>query len=168
MTLTTHIIIAAAITKPLAAYHPILTFAAAVISHYLSDAIPHWDYSISSFQQKNGEKNPHLIRWPFGTKPFWQDLFYFALDGMLGVAILYALLRLQTREDLLFFAAIVIGSTLPDFLQGLYFTRYFDFLKPLQNFHDTIHTKIKLGPYPLIGIPFQILIVLAAFYLLRY
>lgn len=161
MTLTTHIVIAAAVTKSLVGFHPAFAFLAAAASHYLSDAIPHWDYKILSLE--NGKDN---IRWPFGTKSFWKDLSRFAMDGLLGVGILYLFLHPRHLEDFLFFSAIIAGSTFPDFLQGLYFTRYFNFLRPMQRFHDKIHTKIKLGPYPLIGIPLQAILFLSALYFL--
>lgn len=166
MTLTAHIVIAAAVAKPLAAYHPAFAFLTALASHYLSDAIPHWDYKILSISKNHDEPDRDAIRWPFGTKIFWKDLARFATDAFLGAGILYIFLRPKSLEDFLFFAAIVSGSVLPDFLQGLYFTRYFNFLRPLQRFHDKIHTKIKLGPYPLIGVPFQAALFFAAIFFL--
>ena len=52
MTLTTHSLIAAAVTKPLAAANPLLIFAAAFASHLIADAIPHWDYPLASLVKK--------------------------------------------------------------------------------------------------------------------
>jgi len=166
MTLATHIIIAAAITKPLAPYHPVFTFAVAMLSHYLSDIVPHWDYAIKSFNKNGAAENHDTPRWSFRSLSFRQDLLRFSIDGFLGTGILYALLRPQSLEAFLLFITTIVGSTLPDFLQGLYFTRYFEFLKPIQRFHDLMHTKIKLGPYPRIGVPFQIIIFLLAMYAL--
>jgi hypothetical protein len=47
LTLTTHAIVGAAIASVIPA-HPFFAIAAAFASHFLLDAIPHWDYPIRS------------------------------------------------------------------------------------------------------------------------
>ena len=81
-------------------------------------------------------------------------------------AIPYVNARPQSLHEALPLAAAVIGGILPDFLQGVYFTKKAEFLKPLQKLHDFMHTKIKLGPYPLIGIPFQVAILILSLWVL--
>lgn len=163
MTLTTHIAIAAAVTKPLMGFHPGIVFAAALASHYLSDTIPHWDYTILSFPDKTLD-DVHKRKWDFSIKTFWIDILRIGSDFFIGSTILWLILRPETLAEWIFAAAVIAGGTLPDFLQGVYYTRKADFLKPPHIFHDFMHTKIKLGPYPLIGIPFQILVFSIAIY----
>lgn len=167
MTLTTHIIIAAAATKPFAQSHPILGFFFAILSHYLADAVPHWDY------------RPHYMQgWAYDEKEYWdarktagfrkrviRDISRFAVDGLLGAGMTLAVIRPVSTDEWLWVIAAIIGGALPDFLQGLYLSGV-SFLHPLQRFHDFCHTKIKLGPYPLIGIPFQLAILLVSLYFL--
>ena len=165
MTLTTHAAIAAALAKPLMRGHPLLIFAVALVSHYLSDAIPHWDYPVHSLQHVSGHKSES--EWNYTSAVFWKDLNHMALDAILGMGILFFFMRPELPRDWFLFSLIIIGSMLPDFLQGLYFTKKATFLKPLQHFHDKMHTKIKLGPYPAIGIPFQLIILLCSLWIIK-
>lgn len=158
MTLSTHIVIAAAVTKPFLYANPILGFLAGLASHYLSDAIPHWDYSLRSLSADTpAEKRK------FSSKTdFLFDVKKMAFDAMLGCAVVLLIMRPSSFSEYFALSLAVIGGTLPDFLQGLYYTRKMEFLEPLQKFHDRIHTKIKLGPYPLLGIPLQLIFFLSA------
>ncbi len=164
MTLTTHAAIAAAITKPLMRAHPLIIFGVAVASHYLSDAIPHWDYAINSI---NTEKNADARRWHIHSTHFLKDVRNMACDGFLGLALVFAITRPTTARELLWALLAVIGGALPDFLQGVYYTHRAKFLRPLQHFHDLMHTTIRLGAYPLIGIPFQGAILLLALWIIK-
>ncbi|KKW21186.1 MAG: hypothetical protein UY61_C0012G0009 [Candidatus Adlerbacteria bacterium GW2011_GWC1_50_9] len=67
MTLATHIVIAGAITRPIAGAHPALLFLVSLASHYLADAIPHWDYDIRSVPDEH-KQNPDAIRWNFSER----------------------------------------------------------------------------------------------------
>ena len=161
MTLTTHSIIAATITKPIASAHPALIFLAAVASHYLSDAIPHWDYKILSVENK---EDPHGRRLSSDRSLIIKDLVRFGLDTSVGFGAALILIGPETPQELLWAMLAPFGGMLPDFLLGVYAVKKFSFLKPIQLFHDFWHTKILLGPYPLIGIPFQLVIILLRIY----
>ncbi len=162
MTLTTHSIIAAAVTKPLARMNPLIALVVAIATHYLSDAIPHWDYKIVSIENAEDKENRH-----FGSSKsaIIKDIFHFALDGFLGAIIIILITRPATLQQWLWIAAAVIGGCLPDFLQGLYVLKL-KFLRLPQRFHDMFHTHIRLGAYPLLGIPFQIVITAISAYAL--
>ena len=84
------------------------------------------------------------------------------MDAILGCTVVLLILRPSSSSEYTVLFLAIIGGVLPDFLQGLYYTRKMEFLEPLQNFHDLIHTKIKLGPYPLLGIPLQLILLLGA------
>ena len=164
MTLTTHSIIAAAVTNPLTHAHPALVFTAAVASHYLSDAIPHWDYSLYSLQNK---EHPDTRSWSNNIRLLIKDLLRIAFDACLGLIVVALLVDPHTLQEWLYVILSAIGGMLPDFLQGCYITFKLPALRPLQRIHDIMHTKIRLGPYPLIGIPFQLLIVTIAMLIVR-
>ena len=162
MTLTTHSIIAAAVTKPLAAMNPLLAFAIAIASHYLSDAIPHWDYPLQSIENPEDKENR---KWGSGRSALIKDISSMAVDGFLGVGIVLAVVRPVTAQEWIWVIAAIVGGCLPDFLQGLYMFRL-KFLRPHQWLHDIFHSNIRLGPYPLFGIPFQLIIAVIALYIL--
>lgn len=163
MTLTTHIAIAAALTKPLVKLHPAFTFIAALASHYLTDAIPHWDYSLQSLPK---EPVTQGRVWQWQSREFWKDCNHIALDATIGIGIAFFALRPDSVVSWTRVALMALGAVLPDFLQGVYFTRRADFLKPVQQWHDQLHSKIKLGPYPWIGVPLQLIILGAALWFL--
>ncbi|MDP3769529.1 MAG: hypothetical protein Q8R40_01150 [bacterium] len=162
MTLTTHSIIAAAVTKPLAAAHPVFIIIAAIASHYLSDAIPHWDYRLGSIEDIEDSSKRH---WGNNRRAIMKDVQHFALDGFLGAALVLLVIRPVTMQQWIWALCAIIGGCLPDFLQGLYMLKL-SFLRPIQKFHDLMHAKIRLGPYPRFGIPFQVLIYMTALYFL--
>ena len=165
MTLATHIVIAGAITRPIASAHPALLFLVSLASHYLADAIPHWDYDIRSIDEKNKE-NADAIRLNFSEKAFWWDFFRFGIDAAIGFGILLFFMWPESWPAFFKVFLISAGSVLPDFLQGVYFTRKAEFLKPVQRLHNYFHTRLRLNPYPLIGIPFQALFFLISLYFL--
>jgi hypothetical protein len=165
MTLATHIVIAGAITRPIASAHPLILFAVSLLSHYLADAIPHWDYKIASIDEK-AKENVDTLEWQFKDPRFWKDVTRFAFDALVGFGILLFFTHPQTLPEFLKIVLIAAGGVLPDFLQAVYFTRKAEFLKFAQRIHDFFHTNIRLGPYPLIGIPFQALFFLLSLYFL--
>ena len=165
MTLATHIVIAGAITRPIAGAHPALLFLVSLASHYLADAIPHWDYDIRSVPDEH-KQNPDAIRWNFSDRMFWKDVFRFGIDACIGFGMLLLFSWPESWPALFNIVLISAGSVLPDFLQGVYFTRKAEFLKPVKQIHGFFHTRLYLGPYPLIGIPFQALFFFLSIYFL--
>jgi len=161
MILSTHIIIAAAVAKPLVSFHPAFAFFVALASHYLSDAIPHWDYTLHSIENKD---EPEKRQWSVNRTLLFKDFFRYATDALAGAALVALLMRPGSWREFWWFSAVAVGGVLPDFLQALRMIRFpfRQWFEPHQRFHDWIHTKIKLGPYPLIGIPLQIIIVLVS------
>ena len=163
MTLATHAVIAAAVTKSLMHAHPALTFAVAFASHFLADAIPHWDYKLVSLENPEDSEKRRFGR---NRSALIRDVKNFTLDGFLGAGIVLLFVRPVTREQWIWAILAIVGGCLPDFLQGLYVLKI-KFLQRHQKFHDMLHTNIRLGPYPLIGIPFQAVIAMIALYALK-
>lgn len=165
MTLATHIVIAGAITRPIAGAHPALLFLVSLASHFLADLIPHWDYDVRSVPDEQKE-SPDEIRFNFSDRVFWKDVARFGIDASIGFGIFLFFSWPESWPALFKIFLISASSVLPDFLQGVYFTRRAEFLKPVQRLHDFFHTRLRLGPYPLIGIPFQAIFFFISVYFL--
>lgn len=160
MTLTTHILIAVAATKPIALSHPGLIFAVAIASHYLSDLIPHWDYRIRSLVQG---KRPGEEHWQPHGPSLRNDIIHGSSDFLIGSLSALVLSRITPEFNLWWYSSAVIGGVLPDALKALYeLLGRPKFLTTVETMDAKLHTKIRLGPYPLIGIPFQLAILAVA------
>lgn len=163
MTLATHIVIAAAAAKPITSFHPAFSFLTAYLSHYLADAIPHWDYGLNSMRN---HEDPDKRRWEFRRESLLKDLTKVILDGALGTTALLLATKPSSPTEFLWIGAVIAGGILPDFLEGVYIKLKIYPLRLLHKFHRFMHTKVRLKPYPLIGVPLQIIFFLIALYLL--
>jgi len=156
MTLATHAVAGAALASLMPA-HPAAAFAAGFLSHFLLDAIPHWDYHLAS--SRKDEANP-LNDDLVISRDFYFDLIKIIGDALLGLIVSwwwfgpYALIG-------------AIGAQLPDLLQFAYFKLRGPILTPLQTFHQWIHTDYRIKKRPVLGISLQVLLVLAIIAILR-
>ena len=161
MTLSTHAIVGAAIVSSMP-NHLILGFSLAFASHFVLDAIPHWDYKLSSHKTNGMDRmNDDLVI----NKKFFFDLLKISLDFMLG-ALLALFFFTAFGPHLPFWIPLigVAGATLPDALQFAYCKWRHQPLIALQRFHLWIHAKKRLNDRPYVGIPLQIaLVVLVVF-----
>lgn len=152
MILAAHIIAAAAATKPVF-QNPGLVFLFAVLSHYLLDIIPHWDYSLNAVKK---DKNNTLINAEIipDKKLIRNDLLKNFIDFLLGMAIIFLLIRPSLNvKDITSMLALISGAVLPDFITGLNLVwKKFPTME-LTKFHHFIHTKNRrLNKKPLLGI----------------
>jgi hypothetical protein len=161
MTLTTHAVVGAAIVTSMP-NHPVFGFILAFASHFALDAIPHWDYRLSS--QKTGSSN-RMDDDMIMNKNFFIDLLKIGLDFLCG--ILLALLFFTLYSPHLFWIPIlgVLGAVLPDALQFVYFKWRHQPLIALQRFHLWIHAKSDFNHKPLIGIPLQIVLIVIVIFI---
>lgn len=139
MTLTTHAIVGAAAASVFSS-NPIVAGCAAFLSHFLIDAIPHWDYIPKSAQ--SDPQNPLNNDMKVG-KQFFRDLFVIGSDALLGVALS---ILIFSPTDLYSFLIIFGGACLgilPDPLQFVYWKIRREPLILLQRFHMWIHTSHK-------------------------
>ena len=90
---TPHILVGGAIVKIIP--NPIISLPLAILSHFLFDFIPHWDFKIT-------------------LKP--RPLMAALIDYVFGLALLYAVSSDQLNQLLIMFGGI--GATGPDFLMG--------------------------------------------------
>jgi hypothetical protein len=151
MILCTHAIVGGALAS-LFPSHPLAVIAAGFASHFLIDAIPHWDYPLRSISLGPQARN----RLMFGG-PRLRDLALIGFDGCMGLTL--SVFLFATPATVL---AIVLGSVaamLPDPLQFAHTLYPREPLKSLQRFHGWMHTKHQIGAS--IGMSSQIAFVAA-------
>jgi hypothetical protein len=154
MVLATHAfaggILAAAITG-----NPAGAFAVGIVSHFLLDAIPHWDY-FDKLRSSRVSEN-YLEADMVVNKYFWSDLLIIFADCLFGVILLASVVFF--RKYLLVPALFgMIGGIIPDTFHFLYFKIRREPFTSIEKFHHFIHAdkkKIKSAP----GIAFQLAIM---------
>lgn len=135
-----------------------------VASHFALDALPHWDYHLSSMSEKHNilRKNMHVR-----SRAFLFDLAKISLDLALGaLSLLLALGYLGWPLSLVAVLGAV-GGVLPDFLQFAYFKLRWRVLLWLQRFHEGVHTPHRLGHWPILGPLLQVVLVLVFVAIIR-
>jgi len=152
LTLTTHAVVGAAIASAIPA-HPYLAIMAAFASHFLLDAIPHWDYPLRSESMKPGVAA--AMRF---NGALLADMLTIGADAVLGMAL--ALLVLARPGDRALIACGAGAALLPDALQFAYMRVPREPLISLQRFHCWIHTSRHLRGRPILGLTAQIMFVI--------
>jgi len=162
MILASHIIISGILASKTQNY-----FLAALIglaSHYVLDAIPHWDYLSDEFEPRTKTEKGFIKR-----RAFWQEMIKITADILAGFGLLVLLAFLDKDANI---APLIISAffgILPDAAQFLYWLTSWKFLKwnsDLQEFfHHLIRKKINPGFQP--GIMTQIVTIGIVFLILR-
>jgi hypothetical protein len=137
MILSTHAVVGAAIAT-LLPRDPVLVFAAGVASHFVIDAIPHWDYPLRGISL--GRSQTRAIRL---NGALFRDVGVVALDACAGLAL--AILLFAQAAPIWIIAIAAIGAMLPDPLQVVHRLYPHEPLRTLQRFHEWMHTDRKLG-----------------------
>ena len=150
MVLTPHAILGTAAALALR-HHPVLAFFTAFLSHFASDAIPHWHYPLASLERK---RNPLENRVVLGTGILRDGAVVF-LDCALGSSISLALTAVLFPQYISIAIIGIMGGILPDFLQFIYYLSPQSPLKYLQRFHVWIHAEERLDNTHFFGIVFQ-------------
>jgi len=167
MTLTTHAVTGAALAA-LMPNHPVIGFVAGFASHFILDAIPHWDYRLSSFKQDRANRlnNDMLI-----NADFLRDLVKIGTDFALGFILSVLLFVIFWHFSLLAILCGAFGGMLPDGLQFVYMKWRHEPFVTLQKFHIWIHSSDeRLLGRPLLGICIQAAfagLVILGFFLVR-
>ena len=112
-------------------HHPLLAFLGGLASHFVLDMVPHGD-----------ELPPHLSR-PQAVRRL---LGAATLDGAVLIGWLLLYLRVTPLLPTSAVAAAVIGSVLPDALEGIDMLTHTTLLRWFSRFHERVHnfTKLKL------------------------
>lgn len=161
MTLTTHAVVGASLITLFP--NPAVGLPLAFVSHFLLDAIPHWDYSLESSNEDADFKKKTLIF----TKKTWFDLVKIGTDGLLGLFLTLFLFGGYSKISILLLCLGAFFGMFPDGLQFLYYRFGGSFLTRLQRFHVGIHAKKKLDTRPVLGITLQIIVIALFFTLAR-
>ncbi len=151
MTLTAHAVVGAAVITLLPA-HPVLGISLAFCSHFLVDAIPHWDYPISS-----RSVNPSFGEKMRMDRALFLDAARIGCDGLLGFTL--ALLFFHSLGPAWLITAGAAAAMLPDPLQFVYAHFKHEPLVSLQCFHLWMHTKKELKKQPALGVASQLLFI---------
>ena len=155
MMLSTHAMVGAAIGT----FCPSQIGLAAVLgfcSHFVLDAIPHWDYPIRSGSLSPGRGLP--IRF---DRALLEDLLTIGADGLLGVAAAIILFGFSWSALL-----GALGAILPDPLQLVHDRIPHEPLLALQRFHRWIHSGKRMTLFPF-GLTSQLVLIMAVVALTR-
>ena len=155
LTLTTHAIVGGAIASLIPA-HPWLGLSLAFASHFLLDALPHWDYPIRSSSIK-----PEVAARMKYDGALFADLFTIGGDAALGIVVAVALFNAQTPASYLLALGGACAGILPDALQFAYMRFPHQPLTCIQQFHEWIHTTRRMSKRPVLGITSQIALIIA-------
>jgi hypothetical protein len=138
MILSTHAVVGGAIASLLPS-HPVFAVFAAFASHFVIDAIPHWDYSLGSIAIGKGADNRGLRL----SRGVLIDLTKIVFDACAGLVL--ALWLFATPASIWVVGLAACAAMLPDPLQFVHSLSPREPLKTLQRFHSWIHSKRKLA-----------------------
>lgn len=155
MVLTTHVVTGAAFAS-LTPNQPLLGFAVGFVSHFVLDAIPHWDYPrISEKKDKNNPMNNDMAI----NKDFVKDIFKMGVDGIIGLLITYFIFVFYLKFSTLVILCGVTGGIVPDALQFVQMKWKHEPLTSLRRFHLWIQSWKSLDDKPVLGVLSQIAII---------
>lgn len=144
MIITTHVLAGAAIGARTS--HLSLALIFGLASHYLLDAIPHWDY-LDEFTEI------------LNRKGFIKTI----IDFIIGF-ILVLIFICSCYDRMAFISIAVLASILPDFIEFIYKATNFRILEPLSRFHRRIHAKKELSFKK--ALPINLFLILLSIFLL--
>lgn len=157
MILVTHAVAGSAVAL-LVRSNPVLAFLAAIASHFVLDAIPHWHYPLRSWVKD--QKSETGWRFTRNRKRFFADVLATGLDCGLGFAIA-AIAVSQAAPHWLGTALLgAAGGVLPDFFHLLYYFFPTSVLKYLERFHIAVHATERLDERHALGIGSQLAILI--------
>lgn len=138
MILSTHAVVGGAVAS-LFPSHPFVVVALGFASHFVIDAIPHWDYPLHAISVKQGEDNRTLKL----DARLMRDLATIGFDACAGLTL--ALLLFAGPSNVGVIALGALAGMLPDPLQFVHSLYPHEPFKTLQRFHVWIHSKRRLA-----------------------
>lgn len=158
MILSTHAVVGSSISHAFS-LNPVGSFAVGFISHFVLDAIPHWDYPTYFF---NGTKGKTISK----CKIFIIDGIKIILD-IAGGTVIPTILFYQGDGNFAFICG-ALGGMAPDFFHILYRLFPHKLISKINDFHHFCHTRIKLKDWHIAGPALQILFSTACVFLSMY
>jgi hypothetical protein len=157
MVLTTHAVTGAALAS-LTPNQPLLGFAVGFASHFVLDAIPHWDYYLAS--QKKDENNRLNDEIPLTlNRNFLKDIFKIGLDGFTGLLFAYFFFVFYLNFSAFIVFCGIAGAILPDILQFVQIKYRHEPFNSLRQFHIWIQSWKSLNDKPVWGVLSQIALI---------
>ena len=174
MTLATHAVVGGTVAA-LFPSHPITAFLAGFFSHFILDAIPHWDYKIlSSYANSDVAMSANAVETGISKrikadKYFIYDLMRIGFDAFLGLAIIFVIWTSSSFGGWRILLIGAIAGMLPDFLQFAYMRFPHQPMVALQKFHTSLmHAELKLKNRPILGITTQIITMIVVIVITKY
>jgi hypothetical protein len=130
--------------------HPLAGLALAFGSHFVLDALPHWDYPIHS-----SCINPSFRARMSYDRNLFIDLLKIGGDAAFGIIFAVLLFATQRDASLTLILAGACAGMLPDALQFAYMRVPHQPLTAIQRFHEWIHTSRQMRGRPVLGIVSQ-------------
>ena len=162
MILASHIIISGILASKTQNYF--LAAVIGLISHYVLDAIPHWDYLSDEFEPGIKTEKSFIKR-----KEFWREIIKITTDALAGFGFLAFFVFIDKDANIAPLIVSALFGILPDAMQFLYWITDWKFIKwniDFQEFaHNLIHRKINPGFQS--GIMTQIATIGIVFLILR-
>lgn len=154
MILSTHAVIGSSISYAFS-LNPIASFVAGFASHFLLDAIPHWDYQLESSHihpEKSHETN---------SRELFRDLVKIFFDVVIGIG-----LSIFVFHSGYMFAILcgAFGAMSPDFMHLLYSKFPKGLILRFYQFHSWIHSDLKLNDRPILGPALQVIVIAVFIY----
>ena len=153
MILISHALIGASAARIISS-NPLAAFIVGWASHYVADAIPHWQYHLKSLM-----KEPGSDRTTIGMA---RDITYVGLDFGIGILLpIYFFSGLGNGNSFLSIVLGAFGGMFPDALQFFHWLVPKGLLDIHQKFHDWVHTENELHQGSVSGVLLQVAIVAA-------
>lgn len=157
MILTTHAITGAAIVSVVPT-HPLLGICMAFASHYLLDAIPHYDYPLRSAFAESKPVEPRKL-----DRGLVVDVLAVGADAMIGIVLGTALFA---QSSIVFVFLGACAAIAPDGLQFAYMLFPREPLASLQRFHGWMHSSHAIRDR-LLGLGSQLALMAGIFVMVR-
>ena len=149
MLATSHLLAGAAVGTAIG--NPLLAFILGYISHFLLDALPHFDPGLYRKRKADGSLPEEFARFEYPIA---------AIDVLLGVFLTMYFWHLHAESSALLFGAL--GGLLPDLFDNVPFWNKqvwkINFLHSMAKLHQTIHFPVLPRNLILVGIPVQLLV----------
>jgi len=162
MILTSHIVISGILASKTQNYF--LAAIIGLISHYVLDAIPHWDYLPDEFETQTKTDKNFVKR-----KTFWREIIKISIDALAGFGLLAFFVFLDKDAHIAPLVISALFGILPDAMQFIYWLTNWKFIKWNVDFQEFAHRLIhkKINPGFQSGIMTQIATIGIVFLILR-
>lgn len=131
MVLTAHTITGVALAS-MVPDKPLVGFAVGFLSHFVLDAMPHWDYTLKSLvEDRHNPMNKDMVI----GKEFFIDLLKISFDAIFGLLMSYLVFGLYLKYSFLVILCGAVGAMMPDALQFVYMKLRHEPFISLQRLH---------------------------------